>query len=267
MATRMQQRRGTASQWTTANPTLAAGEIGFETDTGKFKIGNGSSAWSALSYFTDNTALATLLADAPEALNTLNELAAAINDDPTFFTTVSTNLSNHQSDTTNIHGIVDTANLATTQDITNHNSDTTNVHGIANTSVLATNASVAGDISSHNALTTNVHGISDTSVLATQTDITNLNNSKAPKADATFTGTITLPGTTTIGDVSSTELSYVNGVTSSIQTQIDTKAPSASPTFTGDVVLPSTTSIGNLSSTEIGYLDGITSGVQSQIDA
>ena len=44
MATRMQQRRGTAAQWTGANPTLAAGEIGYETDTGKFKIGNGSSA-------------------------------------------------------------------------------------------------------------------------------------------------------------------------------------------------------------------------------
>jgi hypothetical protein len=38
MATRMQQRRGTASQWTGANPILAAGEIGFETDTGAFKV-------------------------------------------------------------------------------------------------------------------------------------------------------------------------------------------------------------------------------------
>jgi hypothetical protein len=39
MATRMQQRRGTAAQWTEANPRLAAGEIGLETDTNKFKIG------------------------------------------------------------------------------------------------------------------------------------------------------------------------------------------------------------------------------------
>ena len=51
MATRMQQRRGTAAQWTAANPVLAAGEIGFETDTNKFKMGNGSSAWTALQYF------------------------------------------------------------------------------------------------------------------------------------------------------------------------------------------------------------------------
>lgn len=43
-------RRGTASAWTTANPTLAAGEPGFETDTGKLKIGDGSTAWNSLSY-------------------------------------------------------------------------------------------------------------------------------------------------------------------------------------------------------------------------
>lgn len=43
-------RRGTAAQWTSANPVLAAGEIGLETDTLRTKYGNGSSAWSALSY-------------------------------------------------------------------------------------------------------------------------------------------------------------------------------------------------------------------------
>jgi Major tropism determinant N-terminal domain len=51
MATRMQQRRGTAEQWTNADPILAAGEIGFETDTNQFKIGDGVNAWSDLSYF------------------------------------------------------------------------------------------------------------------------------------------------------------------------------------------------------------------------
>jgi hypothetical protein len=40
MSTKIQVRRGTAAQWTAANPTLDSGEIGFETDTGKFKIGN-----------------------------------------------------------------------------------------------------------------------------------------------------------------------------------------------------------------------------------
>jgi len=50
VVTQIQIRRGTASQWTSANPTLAAGEQGYETDTGKMKIGNGSTAWNSLSY-------------------------------------------------------------------------------------------------------------------------------------------------------------------------------------------------------------------------
>jgi hypothetical protein len=45
-----QFRRGTASEWTSANPTLASGEMGLETDTAKFKIGTGSTAWNSLSY-------------------------------------------------------------------------------------------------------------------------------------------------------------------------------------------------------------------------
>ena len=50
VVTQIQIRRGTAAQWTSANPTLASGEFGYESDTGKFKIGNGSTAWSSLSY-------------------------------------------------------------------------------------------------------------------------------------------------------------------------------------------------------------------------
>jgi hypothetical protein len=50
VVTQVQVRRGTASQWTSANPTLASGEWGFETDTGKVKIGNGSTAWTSLGY-------------------------------------------------------------------------------------------------------------------------------------------------------------------------------------------------------------------------
>lgn len=48
--TRIQIRRDTAANWTSANPTLASGEIGFETDTNKLKVGNGSSAWTSLAY-------------------------------------------------------------------------------------------------------------------------------------------------------------------------------------------------------------------------
>lgn len=50
MAVQIQFRRGTASAWTSANPTLAEGEMGIETDTDQFKIGDGLTAWTSLAY-------------------------------------------------------------------------------------------------------------------------------------------------------------------------------------------------------------------------
>lgn len=120
-------RRDTAANWTANNPTLAAGEFGHETDTGKLKLGTGAIAWNSLGY---------------------------------------------QNNVTSVNG------------------STGAVTGLA------------------------------------------------PTAGPTFTGTVVLPATTSIGTVSSTEIGYVDGVTSAIQTQIDTKAPLASPTFTGTVTMP-----------------------------
>ena len=123
-------RRDTAANWTANNPTLAAGEFGHETDTGKLKLGTGAIAWNSLGY---------------------------------------------QNNVTSVNG------------------QTGVVTGLA------------------------------------------------PLAGPTFTGTVVLPSTTSIGTVTSTEIGYVDGVTSAIQTQIDTKAPLASPTFTGTVTLPNST--------------------------
>ena len=145
MAIRMQQRRGTAEQWTSANPVLAEGEIGFEIDNNQFKLGDGVNQWADLSYFTNSneideiledfiplsekgeangvatldvdgqvpaaqlanatvdlseyatetyvdTAVTNLVASAPEALDTLNELAAALGDDASFATTVTNSI-------------------------------------------------------------------------------------------------------------------------------------------------------------------------------
>jgi hypothetical protein len=50
MAINIQFRRGTASEWTAANPTLAVAEFGVETDTDKFKLGDGATAWTSLAY-------------------------------------------------------------------------------------------------------------------------------------------------------------------------------------------------------------------------
>lgn len=46
----IKHRRDTAANWVTANPILAAGEIGVETDTNKFKFGNGTTAWNDVDY-------------------------------------------------------------------------------------------------------------------------------------------------------------------------------------------------------------------------
>ena len=51
MTTKIQLRRATASAWTAANPVLALGEAGVETDTYKLKVGDGVTVWSSLPYF------------------------------------------------------------------------------------------------------------------------------------------------------------------------------------------------------------------------
>ena len=131
---------------------------------------------------------------------------------------------------------------------------------------IASKASASG-LSTHTSATTSVHGITNTANLAYT-------------ADPTFTGTVVLPGSTSIGDVSSTEIGYLNGTTSTIQNQLNDKLNSSTAastyatltsasingaTFTGTVVLPSTTSIADVSADEIGYLNGVTSAIQTQL--
>jgi hypothetical protein len=57
MAIQIQYRNDTAANWTSANPTLLAGEIGYETNTKLMKIGDGTTAWVSLAYFPSNTAI------------------------------------------------------------------------------------------------------------------------------------------------------------------------------------------------------------------
>jgi hypothetical protein len=56
MSYQHQLRRGIASLWTSANPTLPEGVQGYETDTGKMKIGDGTTAWNSLAYWYDDAA-------------------------------------------------------------------------------------------------------------------------------------------------------------------------------------------------------------------
>ena len=52
MADRIQLRRDLAATWATVNPILAQGEPGFETDTERFKFGDGTHHWNVLPYAT-----------------------------------------------------------------------------------------------------------------------------------------------------------------------------------------------------------------------
>ena len=77
MATKIQVRRDSSADWTTINPVLSEGEIGFETNTGKFKIGNGSSVWSALDYFIDSSDLSEYLTTSSASTTYLTQASAS----------------------------------------------------------------------------------------------------------------------------------------------------------------------------------------------
>ncbi len=63
MSTTIQFRRDTAANWTAANPTLAQGEVGLETDTSSYKIGDGATSWASLSYNQLAPEITSLLMD------------------------------------------------------------------------------------------------------------------------------------------------------------------------------------------------------------
>ena len=281
MATRMQQRRGTAAQWISTNsgngPILNAGEIGYETDTNKFKIGDGTNHWVDLAYFLDITALGGSL----DEYIPLTQKGAA-----------------NGVATLNSSGLLDSSQIPNVDEITQDaiNSALVGGDGITKTYDDAGNTiTLDVDITSgdglkiaSNKLTVDatvvqkrVANVSDTEIgyldgvtSAIQTQL----NAKAASADITElaqdavntaltagTGitktyddagnTITVAVDTTaiqarVANVSDTEIGYLDGVTSAIQTQMNAKAPLASPTFTGTVTLPS----GTVTSTMI--LDG-----------
>lgn len=166
MATvRIQVRRGTASQWTSANPTLAAGELGVESDTNLFKFGNGSTTWTALAYANNSdVAIGEISQD---AINTALTMGAGLT--KTYNDGSNTITITVDSTVVALKSYVDSA-------LTNHEADTTNVHGIADTSLLATTANVAtakseaiaasaASLSTHESDTTSVHGIQNTADL------------------------------------------------------------------------------------------------------
>jgi hypothetical protein len=103
-------------------------------------------------------------------------------------------------------------------------------------------------------------------------------NAKANLAGPTFTGTVVLPSTTSIGNVDATEIGYLDGVTSAIQTQLNAKQATitgGATTIVANDLTASRALISNSSgkvavsavtSTELEYLDGVTSNIQPQLN-
>ena len=246
----MQQRRGTAAQWSNADPILAAGEIGFESDTSKFKIGDGVNHWDDLVYYSSAADLAAIIDGAPDLLNTLGELAAALGDDPDIITTLQSDVGTKQDIvfgvssteigylngvTSGIQGQIeskaDASALEAKQDRVTDVSDTEigYLNGVTSSIQSQLDDKVAAiDLSNHASDTTSIHGITDTALLVTTTGAQTLSGKTL--ANPTLTLGYEDQGLPVSFTVGTEELSYLDGVTSNIQTQLNAKATTSALT-------------------------------------
>lgn len=188
----MQQRRGTAAQWISTNsgngPILSAGEIGFESDTNKFKIGDGINHWVDLTYFTDTESITTVLGTKASS-------------------------SNPEFNVSSVIGFPATGGFDSTTQFTSFTDD--------GTSEGATHLRVTGTLFDGDYA---ISGISEGVVTLVAPGVPEGLVSAFPPFSMFINSEILYIGPKTI---SATELSYLDGVTSNIQTQLDSKLPGA----------------------------------------
>jgi hypothetical protein len=223
MATRMQQRKGTASQWTSANPILNAGEIGWESDTNKFKIGDGTNHWSSLTYFLDATDMGGSFSDyvpltQKDAANGVASLDAS---------------SNVNTKTAIVfEGATADAYETTVQVIDPTADRTITIQNESGTVALLTNIPASTDNLSEGS------GNKYFTDERAQDAIGNAIGTGLSYNDTT--GAISVDTTAIqakVTDVSDTEIGYLNGVTSAIQTQINNKLSLSGGTMTGAIAM------------------------------
>lgn len=190
-----------------------------------------------------------LIGNAPGALDTLNELAAAINDDASYAATISTALGNKQDKVT---GVSDTE-IGYLDGVTSNIQDQINDKISASSTDTLTNKRLTSPKINEDVILT-----------ATATELNTLDGITASTSELNVLDGVTastseiniLDGAT----LSTTELNYVDGVTSSIQTQLNDKLNSTTASTTYQAI------VSGVSDTEIGYLNGVTSAIQDQLD-
>ena len=212
MANIIQHKRGTASQWTTLNPLLAAGEIGLETDTGKFKFGDGVNYWNSLNYADKETidwgSITGTLSNQTDLQNAL-DLKANISSLATVATSGSyDDLSNKPTIPTVNNATLTIQKNGTTVDTFTANASsnvTANITVPTDTSDLTNNAGYITGITSSDVTTalgytpydsTNPNGY--TSNVGTVTSV----NNTSPDANGNVT--ITIPDSATWGNITGT---------------------------------------------------------------
>ena len=250
---RIQIKRSTAASWTSNNPVLYVGEIGYETDTKKIKVGDGTTAWTSLAYSSVPLSLATL--------NDLGDvtISSAANGD--FLRWNGTAWVNDAVDlaTDTTGSFVQSLVAGTGITLTNNSGEnstptiavTTNTFdafGAASTA--ASNAATA--LSNHEADTTNIHGIADTSILVTTTGSQTLTNKTITSPSGLVKGDVGL------GNVDNTA-DTAKPVSTAQQTALNLKANLASPTFTGTVTVPTPTNATDAATK--AYADAIAAGI------
>ena len=271
MAIRIQLRKDTASNWTTNNPLLYPGEMGIETDTGKFKIGPAvnaptvGTAWNSISSYSNVTpaGLASSLGDYVPTTDVgvkggLVEMDASgnalilgpgfiiegvtdnTNETTVVFTDPTADRTITFPDATGTVVLADSTNTLTNKTLTNPTvsglslSDASIVFEGAVADSFETTMTV-GEPTADRTIT--IPDATDTLVGRATTDTLTNKTLTSPKINedvvmsATATELNILDGAT----LTTTELNYVDGVTSAIQTQIDTKASTTDLTTHGNL--------------------------------
>jgi hypothetical protein len=197
-----------------------------------------------------DTKIADLVNGAPATLDTLNELSAALNDDANFATTVTALIGTKQNVIDNTSALyTDSGNNIISNNLTAGRALIANASG-----KIAVSTITDTQLTQLSTLNTDITNI--------QTDITNLNTNKQDK----------------VTNVDDTEISYLNGVTSNIQIQIDSKqntiTGAASTILSSDLTIDRAllsdgsgkVAVSAITNTELSYLDGVTSNIQTQIN-